>query len=139
MLGNKIKSLREAKNMTQHELANAIDISQSSIGMIEGNKRPAGRKTLIKLADFFNVTVDYLLCDDNDTSLDTTNDSKEYENLVSKDIFENPEEAMKFILMQPSIMGFGGFDVNKMSDDEILEFANELLNQLKLISYKYKK
>lgn len=53
--------------------------------------------------------------------------------------FKTPESAMQFILKQPAIMGFGGFDTNKMSDDEIVEFANELLRQLKLISYKYKK
>lgn len=52
--------------------------------------------------------------------------------------FKTPEAAMKFILAQPSIMGFGGFDVNKMNDEQVLEFANELLRQLKLISYKYK-
>ncbi len=52
MLGDKIKQLRENKKLTQHELANKLNIAQSTIGMIEGNKRPAGRKTLIKLADF---------------------------------------------------------------------------------------
>jgi len=36
-------------------------------------------------------------------------------------------------------MGFGGFDINKMEDGEIVEFANELLRQLQLLSYKYKK
>lgn len=53
--------------------------------------------------------------------------------------FKTAEAAMKFILKQPSIMGFGGFNTNQMTDDEIVEFANELLNQMKLISYKYKK
>lgn len=53
--------------------------------------------------------------------------------------FKTPEAAMTFILKQPSIMGFGGFDASKMSDDEIMEFANELLNQLKLLGYKYNK
>lgn len=52
--------------------------------------------------------------------------------------FKTPEAAMKFILEQPAVMGFGGFDVNKMDDEQILDFANELLRQLKLISYKYK-
>ena len=46
---------------------------------------------------------------------------------------------MKFILKQPAIMGYGGFDVEKLSDEELIDFANELLNQMKLISYKYKK
>lgn len=53
--------------------------------------------------------------------------------------FKTPEAAMKFILKQPAIMGYGGFDIEKLSNDELIDFANELLNQMKLISYKYKK
>lgn len=67
MLGDKIKALREEKKLTQTELADLIDISQSSVGMIESNSRIPGRKTLVKLADFFNVTVDYLLSNDEET------------------------------------------------------------------------
>lgn len=63
MLGEKIKELRKINNVTQQELAKMINVSQSSIGMIEGG-RPCGRKTLTKLADFFGVTIDYLLNDD---------------------------------------------------------------------------
>lgn len=67
MLGDKIKDLRKDKNLTQVQLAKEIGIAQSTLGMIEKNRTPAGRKTLIKLADFFGVTVDYLLSDDEKT------------------------------------------------------------------------
>ena len=53
--------------------------------------------------------------------------------------FSTPEEAVKFLLEQNVIMGFGGFDINKLTDKEIIDFANELLSQLQLLSYKYKK
>lgn len=53
--------------------------------------------------------------------------------------FTTPEEAVKFLLEQNVIMGFGGFDVDKLSDKEKIDFAKELLSQLKLLSYKYKK
>jgi len=32
-----------------------------------------------------------------------------------------------------------GFNLNKLSDKDVLNFANEMLKQMKLISYKYKK
>lgn len=64
MLGNKIKKLREDKRMTQQELADLVGLSQSTIGMLESGRQGASRKTLVKLADFFGVTVDYLLSDD---------------------------------------------------------------------------
>lgn len=53
--------------------------------------------------------------------------------------FKTPETAIQFILKQPALAAYGGYDVHKMSDEEIIEFANELLNQLKLLGYKYKK
>lgn len=64
MLGDKIKDLRKGKKLTQVQLAEEIGIAQSTLGMIEKNRTPAGRKTLVKLADFFGVTIDYLLSDE---------------------------------------------------------------------------
>ncbi|MGJ0908891.1 helix-turn-helix domain-containing protein [Clostridium botulinum] len=53
--------------------------------------------------------------------------------------FTTPQAAMKFILEQPSIMGYGGFDTSKMSDQDIIDFANELLNIIKMLGPKYNK
>lgn len=64
MLGDKIKELRKGMNLTQKQLCSKIGIAQSSLGMIEKNRTAPGRKTLVKIADFFGVTVDYLLSDD---------------------------------------------------------------------------
>jgi len=52
---------------------------------------------------------------------------------------KNPEDAITFILKQPMLMAYGGYDIKKMSNDDIVDFANELLRQLELLSYKYKK
>ena len=64
MLGDKVKILRKEMEITQQKLAIAIGVSQSTIGMIEGNKQGASNDTLIKLANALNTTVDYLLSDD---------------------------------------------------------------------------
>ena len=64
MLGDKIKNLRKGMNLTQSQLCEKIGIAQSTLGMIEKNRTAPGRKTLIKIANFFGVTVDYLLTDD---------------------------------------------------------------------------
>ena len=60
MLGNKIKKLRKNKGLTQQELANAIDVSRSTIGMLEKNLQGIGNENLIKLANFFNVSFDFI-------------------------------------------------------------------------------
>ncbi|QIB26281.1 helix-turn-helix domain-containing protein [Caloranaerobacter azorensis] len=60
-IGDIIKRLRKDNNLTQDELANKLNISRSTIGMIETNKREPSNELLVKIANFFNVSIDYLL------------------------------------------------------------------------------
>jgi hypothetical protein len=62
------------------------------------------------------------------------------DNLIKESIyFSDASEAMEFILKQPAMAAYGGYDIKKMSDEEIVEFANELLHQFEMVSHKYKK
>lgn len=61
MLGDKIKEERLLKGITQEDLAKIIDVSPSTVGMYEQNRRSPDNDTLAKVADYFNVSVDYLL------------------------------------------------------------------------------
>lgn len=53
--------LRLDKKLTQAELGKIIGISASTIGMYEQNRRDPDTTTLSKIAEFFNVSADYLL------------------------------------------------------------------------------
>ena len=128
--GEIIKKLRTEYGYSQKDLAALLNVAQNTISNWENGTREPDNKTLIKLSEIFNCTTDYLL---GRTNQRTPNKPE----LPSE--FTTPEEAMKFILEQNVIMGYGGFDINKLSDEEKIEFANELLRQLKLVSYKYKK
>lgn len=130
VLGKRIKNLREKNSLNQIELAKLLNISNTTLSQYETGQRIPSDDIKIKIADFFNVSVDYLL--------GRTNQPNPKEPELPAE-FETPEEAVKFILEQNVIMGFGGFDVKKMDDEEVVEFANELLNQLRILSYKYKK
>jgi SOS-response transcriptional repressors (RecA-mediated autopeptidases) len=59
--GDRLKKLRDDKNLTQTELGKAFSISDATINRYEKNQRQPDTDTLNKLADYFNVTVDYLL------------------------------------------------------------------------------
>lgn len=59
--GDIIKQLRRERNITQQELADAINISKSSISMYEINKRMPEIETFEAIADYFNVDMDYLM------------------------------------------------------------------------------
>lgn len=130
MLSKKIKSLRKDNKITQEELAIKIGVSTSMVGMYETDARKPSYEVLIKIADYFKVSLDYLL---RETEYKTYIGTKE--NCIK---FKTAEEAMQFILKQPVVINFCEFNVDKMTNRDLIEFANELLNQLKLISYKYK-
>lgn len=55
-----LKELRTSKNVTQAELAKAIGVSASTIGMYESGEREPNFETEEKLADYFNVSLDAL-------------------------------------------------------------------------------
>ena len=57
----KLKELRKALKQTQTDLATYLGITVSAYGNYELGQREPDIKTLNKLADYFNVTVDYLL------------------------------------------------------------------------------
>ncbi|WP_019551971.1 helix-turn-helix domain-containing protein [Propionispira raffinosivorans] len=59
-LGAKLAFLREQKTLTQKEMAALIKISRSRLSLYEINQREPDLATLKQLADFFNVTLDYL-------------------------------------------------------------------------------
>ncbi|WP_459611769.1 helix-turn-helix domain-containing protein [Clostridium botulinum] len=137
ILGDSIKELREKNKLTLKELADKSGVGQSTINDIEkGKAQNPKAETLSKLANVFNISVDELLFKKWD---EKSNQLKEETELFETGEFTTPQAAMQFILKQPSIMGYGGFDTNKMTDEDIIEFANELLNLLKMLGPKYNK
>jgi transcriptional regulator with XRE-family HTH domain len=60
-LGDRLKMLRTEKRMTQYELAKELNMARSTYAQYEVNRRQPEIDTLKKLADYFNVTTDYLL------------------------------------------------------------------------------
>ena len=58
---NRIKDLREDADMRQIDLANAVGIDQRTISNYETGKTYPDSFALIKLADYFHVSIDYLV------------------------------------------------------------------------------
>ena len=56
-IGRRIRTMRKSRNMTQEDLAKAIDQSASSITMYETGRRQPDFETLEAMADVFNVTL----------------------------------------------------------------------------------
>ncbi len=57
----RLKQLRKEKGISQQRLAIDLNVNQNTISRYENGEREADYKMLIKIADYFNVSIDYLL------------------------------------------------------------------------------
>ena len=105
-IGFKISELRKSANMSQFQLAKVLDIATSTLGMYETGKREPSLKVMQRIADYFNVTTDYLLGrpekkDDDTKSNDIDDLDKMIDNARSfggKQMTENDREIIKAYL-----------------------------------------
>ncbi len=57
----RLKDLREDKDIYQKEIAKLLNISQQYYSEYENGKRPIPVEYLIKLAKFYNTSIDYIV------------------------------------------------------------------------------
>jgi transcriptional regulator with XRE-family HTH domain len=61
MMGARIAALRREAGMNQAQLARALQVSPSAVGMYEQGRREPSAQILLNLAEIFGVSVDYIL------------------------------------------------------------------------------
>ncbi|MSU01796.1 helix-turn-helix domain-containing protein [Tissierella pigra] len=141
MLGDNIKELMKLKKVTSKELAEIVDVSPTHISYVINNKRYPSVELLEKIADVLEVSVDEFFKDEpiKDEKLQEWKEKYNKQNKLAEQAkyiesikLDSAEEAMKFILQQPSLMAFGGYDLKEMSEEEIMDLANDLLFAMKL-------
>ena len=72
MIGDRIKQLRTDAKMTQPELAAKLEVTRSAIATYENNTRQPSFHILVRIAEIFHVSTDYLLLGSRDDSLDVS-------------------------------------------------------------------
>ncbi|MEB9920614.1 helix-turn-helix transcriptional regulator [Bacillus cereus] len=99
--GNIIRDLRKQKGITQKELAQSLQLSESTIGMYERNERQPDYNTLIRIADYFKVSTDFLLGRDFDAE-GKRNDSEldQWLNDINSQKREELKRFWKFIMQE---------------------------------------
>ena len=61
MFGDRIKTLRKSQNLNQVQLAQKLDVSKQTVSNWENNNILPSIEMLIKIANYFSVSTDYLL------------------------------------------------------------------------------
>lgn len=92
MFSLQLKALREKMNLSQRDFASKIGVAPSTVGMWESGQREPDFEMALRLADFFNVSVDYLLGAGKDENRFNSFPS-DYDGADMEDILNSLEEA----------------------------------------------
>lgn len=142
MFGKNIKAIRESKNIGVNELSRLSGVNASYISALERDeKKNPSVAILEKLATALDISIDEIMKVDSISSNKNNicNEIKESEAVYKTNEFKTAESAMQFILKQPAIMGYGGFNIQDVSEEDLIELANDLLKQIELFGFKQKK
>lgn len=121
-----LKDRRKELRLSQDEVAEYIGVTKSAISRWEsGDIKNMGVDKLRKYAHVLNLDPMVIINYEED-------DSEEFQ------YFTSAKEAMNFMLNQAVVMGFNGLDITKLSEEEQIQYANDMLEMMKLVSLKYK-
>lgn len=127
-VGERIRAIRKEKGISTDVIAEALGVSVSTLYRYENSsieKIPVN--VFNRLCEVLEITPAELMGNKKSGEVD-----------ILPTGFKNAREAMEFMIKLPTLAAFGGYDPSKMDDKTIVQFANEILQQLKLVSYKYK-
>ena len=145
MLGKRLKMLRESNNLTQIELGKILGVGNVTLSQYEKGDRNPDYDTLLRIADYFNVSTDYLL-----GKTDLKSYSDYHPTLTAKDerdIQKELEKMMADLDSGQSGPAFYGGNMDLSEDDrEVLKGSLEqalriikLKNKETYTPYKYRK
>lgn len=80
---NRIREMRESRNMTQLRLSMELEVSQETISAYENGKHFPSYQSLVKMSELFGVSIDYLMGRDFEPGLRDCGLTTEEENLLN--------------------------------------------------------
>jgi transcriptional regulator with XRE-family HTH domain len=95
-IGRKIYNLRIQNNIKQHDFADIIGVSKSTMSNYERNYSTPDIDTLIRIADYFNVSIDFILDHDlrNGQKYSTSIDVAEEKEFTSTNKYSDDEKKL---------------------------------------------
>ncbi len=120
--GNNLRYLRKTKQMTQLELANTLGLSFSAISMYERGEREPSFEVMETIADYFNVTMDFLM----GKTASVANTARE------TDVKEKPPVIDGGLMAANTvrIAGRDGSYVEKRLSDDQVDLLRRMIDQL---------
>ena len=96
----RLKELRKTYGVSQEKLSKELSVSRSTVAMWESEKSQPDNNTLQKLADYFNVSVDYILGRTDDMNQNPGEENISFDDFTyamyneSKELTEEDKQAL---------------------------------------------
>lgn len=133
-IARRLKYARDLVNKSQTQVSKDTGINNKTLSGYERGVSEPDLKTLKLLSDYYNVSLNYLL-----GNSDIKNPyNEERDTYTVPEEFTDPVSAREYV-NRHQIFGSQGFDVDKLDDEDVVKFANELLEQMAMVSWKYRK
>ena len=129
MFSRILKELRDEKRLTQQELADELGVARMTINFYESNRRTPDINFAVKAANYFNVSVDYLVGNSNIKSKQDHRYTKEQVENLEDIIYYLPANASQDLLTHLC-------EVLKIAHEKKIE--REILYLLSMIAYRSK-
>lgn len=98
MFGDIFKELRIQKNLSQDKISEDLDVSQGLITKWESHQSTPSPEMLDYIADYFDVSTDFLIGRTNDKRYYSSNSDNRTVNILYSKVKDLPEEQQQFIL-----------------------------------------
>jgi len=131
MLGERIASLRKKRNLSQYDLAERLGFSRGKLANYEQGSRQPDYDTLKSIADFFDVSVEYLLYGEIKQNSEANLSSKD-----EKDIAKRMEEFKRDLTKQDGLL-FSGEPMSEEARESLMEAMEYAFRQTQRINKKY--
>lgn len=126
--GEIIKARRKELRISAEQIADVCGVNPSTVYRWESGDIDNIPSTKIKaLADILQISPSVIVGDLEDSE-------KQY-----VPHFNTAQEAIEYILRQPLVAAHGGYDLSKMTDQQIIDFANEIAGMIQFMAKHYNK
>lgn len=115
---NVFKSLRLKSGLTQQQMADALKLSRSTIGMYENGEREPNFEILELIADYFNVDMNYLI------------GKKDFSQVITPDYYYNKDASStaQFLFENPEYKVL--FDASRKVKPQDINFVADMINRV---------
>ncbi|ATP40729.1 hypothetical protein CSE16_12100 [Solibacillus sp. R5-41] len=128
MLNIRIKALRKGRNKTQQDIATILGVSRPAYTAYEQGNRTPDNETIEKLADYYDVTIDYLYGRTDNPNRISDKDERD----IAKRL-----ESFKEDLENSDGLAFDGEPMSDEAKESLLESMELLFKQTQRINKKF--